>query len=132
MLRRYSPMKPSRGTVWPPEVVEAAYTLHRGCLGARVGMPGDCAGQLEPDHVRASGAIGKKSRSTLDNCAPLCSVHHRLKTHEGRKWRPLLIEAIERALSGELVAGDCGHVDPNANCFVCLRRTDPMQLPETA
>lgn len=138
MLRRYSPIKPSRGTQWPPEVVIAAHELHHWrCLGAVVGMPGDCAGQLEPDHIRASGAIGKKSRSTLDNCAPMCSVHHRLKTREGRTWRPKLIEAVERAMSGELVAGmECGHADPNASCAACeVRRrllADPMQLPEAS
>jgi hypothetical protein len=114
-LRRYSPINPSRGTVWPPDVVDAAYRLHGGCLGPVVGMPGDCVGQLEPDHIRASGGMGMKSRSTLDNCAPLCSAHHRLKTSYGRTWRPLLIEAVERALTDEHAA----HVDP---CPGCPRR----------
>ena len=136
-MRRYSPLKPSLGTRWPPEVITEAVLLHRGrCLGAVVGMPGECAGALEPDHIRASGAMGMKSRSTLDNCAPLCSSHHRTKTREGRTWRPLLIEEVERALSGELVAGDlCEHVDPNPSCAACIfrarRAADPLQLRAT-
>lgn len=128
MLRRYAPIKPSLGTRWDPAVVQQANELHRWrCLGAVVGMPGECAGQLEPDHIRASGAMGMKSRSTLDNCAPMCSEHHRLKTREGRTWRPLLIEAVERALSG-----DCGHVDPHPSCSGPCNRADPLQLGETA
>ena len=98
MLRRYSPLRPSKGTQWPPEVVEAARRLHGLCMGPAVGMPGACEGSSEPDHIRASGALGKKSRSTLDNCAPLCSVHHRLKTREGRSWRPKLIDKIDERL----------------------------------
>lgn len=130
-MRRYAAIKQSLGTRWPTEVVEAAYRLHGGCLGPRVGMPGECAGSLEPDHIRASGAVGMKSRSTLDNCAPLCGVHHRLKTREGRKWRPLLIEAVDRALAGRSIE-DCGHVDPVFGCGSCQRRADPYQLPDTA
>ena len=127
-MRRYAPLKPSLGTRWDPAVVQEANELHHWrCLGAVVGMPGDCAGQLEPDHIRASGAVGKKSRSTLDNCAPLCGVHHRLKTREGRTWRPRLIEAVERALSG-----DCGHVEPVHGCPGPCNRADPMQMRETA
>lgn len=58
-------------------------------------MPGDCAGPRDPDHVRASGAIGRKSRSTVDNGAMLCRyVHHRLKTDNGREWRPKLLDWI--------------------------------------
>lgn len=110
-MRRYSPLKPSLGTRWDPAVVKAAYALHGGCLGPVVGMPEPCYGELEPDHIRASGGIGMKSRSTLDNCAPLCGEHHRRKTREGRTWRPLLIEAVNRAMSR-----DCGHVDPVAGC----------------
>jgi hypothetical protein len=130
-LRRYAPMKKSAGTQWPREIVDAAYALHGGCVGPKAGMPGECTGQLEPDHIRASGAIGKKSRSTLDNCAPLCGAHHRLKTREGRTWRPRLIEVVERAISGELVAGPCAHVEPQHGCVSCMRRADPLQLSET-
>lgn len=129
-LRRYAPMKPSRGTTWDPAVVEAAYRLHGGCLGPKVGMSEPCAGQLEPDHIRASGALGKKSRSTLDNLAPLCSIHHRIKTREGRTWRHLLIEAVEEALFRGATGDDCGHVDPVFVCPSCQRRSDPLTLPQ--
>lgn len=91
-LRRYTRMKPSRGTVIPADV--RAYVLARdyGCVGPRVGMPGDCNGWIELDHVRASGGIGMKSRSTADNLVSLCSLsHHRWKTDNGRQARPMLI-----------------------------------------
>lgn len=94
---RRSTLKPSRGTVWPPDVAQAIHDRDRTCVGPRVGMPGVCEGPPEKDHIRASGAIGMKSRSTLDNGVLLCSnVHHPLKTREGRKWRPVLIEYVER------------------------------------
>ena len=129
-LRRYAGLKPSLGTRWPPEVVTEAVLLHRGrCLGAVVGMPGPCSGALEPDHIRASGGMGMKSESTLRNLAPLCGWHHKVKTEHGRTWRPLLIEAVERALANE---SDCGHVDPNPSCTGPCNRADPLQLPETA
>lgn len=94
-LRRYVSMKPSRGTVIPES--ERRYVEHRDriCVGAVVGMPGECFGQLELDHVRASGGIGLKSRSTSDNLVRLCSNHHRLKTSDGRVWRPVLLDYIE-------------------------------------
>ena len=115
MIRRYAPMKPSRGTTWPPEVRAAAYALHHGCLGLRVGMPLLCSGQVELDHIRAGGT-GLKSRSTLDNAAPLCSTHHRVKTEAGRLWRPLLIAAVDAALRRDGAVIDCGHVDPVYGC----------------
>jgi hypothetical protein len=59
-------------------------------------MPDVCLGAVELDHVRASGGMGMKSRSTLDNAASLCGRHHDLKTREGRTWRPLLLEYIDR------------------------------------
>jgi hypothetical protein len=94
-VRRYAPLKQSRGTTWPVEVREAARERDGGCIGPLVGMPGACFGGIELDHIRASGAIGMKSRSTLDNAASLCAAHHPLKTREGRKWRPLLIEYVD-------------------------------------
>jgi hypothetical protein len=115
-VRRYTNIKPSKGTTWPVEVREAAYARDQGCLGPRVGMPGECAGEVELDHIRASGAIGMKSRSTLDNAASLCGTHHRIKTNAGRTWRPLLIDLVER-----LMSGDCAHVDPVSGCPSCRR-----------
>lgn len=95
MLRRYSPLKASVGTRIPDDV--RAFVMKRDliCVGAVVGMPGECFGQLETDHVRASGGLGLKSRSTADNLVRLCSNHHRLKTADGRVWRPILLDYIE-------------------------------------
>lgn len=95
-LRRYAPLKPSRGTVIPPRLRIEVLTADGGCVGRIIGMPGECFGALELDHVRASGGIGMKSRTTLDNLASLCSTHHREKTNNGRKWRPVLIAYLER------------------------------------
>lgn len=126
-MRRFTPLKPSRGTHFEPVVITEAVRLHGGrCLGAVVGMPGPCSGALEPDHIRASGGMGMKSRSTLDNCAPLCGAHHRVKTAEGRTWRPLLIEAVDAALARR--DGSCDHVDPVFGCASCQRRTDPLTV----
>lgn len=97
MLRRSAPMKPSRGTVWPPEVRAEVYLRDDGCVGPRIGMPGPCSGSISIDHVRASGAMGMKSRSTADNGAVLCFVHHELKTRAGRIWRPKLLEYLGRS-----------------------------------
>ena len=58
-------------------------------------MPGTCAGQSENDHVRASGGISMKSDSIATNCARLCNgTHHPMKTNEGKRWRPRLLEVI--------------------------------------
>lgn len=65
-------------------------------VGPRVGMPGPCFGGLELDHVRAGG-VGMKSPSWAWNLVALCSTHHLEKTNNGRKWRPVLIEYLERA-----------------------------------
>lgn len=95
-MRRYTPIKPSRGTVIPSKVRAAIKDRDKGCVGPRVGMPGDCFGGLEIDHVRASHGIGMKSESTVENGALLCSFHHRTKTEAGRTWRPLLLDYIEQ------------------------------------
>lgn len=94
-MRRYGPMRSSPGTVIPLAVRKQVQSRDGGCVGPRVGMPGDCAGHLDLDHVRASGAIGKKSPSTTDNLVVLCNnIHHRLKTEYGRTWRPKLLDYI--------------------------------------
>ena len=102
-LRRYAPMKPSRGTVWP-SLVRRVITARDGgyCVGPRAGLPDlGCMGTpIEIDHVRASGGISMKSRSTVDNGALLCPVCHRWKTDHGRDARPLLIDWIN--LNGPL------------------------------
>lgn len=95
MLRRYAPLKPSRGTTIPESVRAEVTYRDRACVGFVVGMPGDCSGSYELDHVRASGALGRKSRSTADNLVRMCGAHHRVKTEHGREWRPRLVEYIE-------------------------------------
>ncbi|HYL40027.1 MAG TPA: HNH endonuclease signature motif containing protein [Candidatus Binatus sp.] len=68
----------------------------RGCVFGRLGIPHDCFGRLELDHVRASGGLGIRSPSTPDNLVILCPVAHREKTLHGRRWRPVLLAWIER------------------------------------
>ena len=58
MIRRYAPIKSSHGTVWPSDVLRQLRERDRMCVGAVIGMPGNCYGMLEPDHVRASGGMG--------------------------------------------------------------------------
>lgn len=110
MLRRYSELKPSRGTQWPPEVRRAIEARDPVCVGRVIGFPpSECFGGLELDHVRASGAIGMKSRSTLDNGVRLCSNHHRYKTEHGKMVRPLLLDYIAlRADRHALCVDPCG------------------------
>lgn len=115
-LRRRTALKPSRGTEWPDDVRETARLRDGGrCLGPRVGMDDPCVGGIELDHIRVGGT-GMKSRSTLDNAASLCAGHHARKTREGRTWRPLLIDLVER-----LGNPHDGHVDPIAGCEACFR-----------
>lgn len=94
-LRRYAPMKPSRGTVIAKKVRDAVMRRDGYCVGMRVDMPDPCIGQLELDHVRASGGMGMKSESTERNLVLICAWHHRVKTLNGRKWRPVLLAYIE-------------------------------------
>lgn len=98
MIRRYSPIKPSRGTTWPPAVRQAIHARDGSCVGPRVFtlLEERCSGSLEIDHVRASGGIGLKSRSTVDNGVLLCGRCHRLKTENGKVWRPLLLAYLAR------------------------------------
>lgn len=95
-MRRYTTLKPSHGTVIPPRIRDEVTARDRGCVGPQVGMPGDCFGSHELDHIRASGGIGMKSPSTAANLVRLCSEHHRIKTENGREWRPKLIAWIEQ------------------------------------
>ena len=98
-LRRYSPLKPSSGTRWPPEVRQAIWERDGGvCAGIWAGFPDStCHGfPMEIDHVRASHAMGMKSPSTTDNGVLLCGNHHRWKTEHGREARPLLLHYLER------------------------------------
>lgn len=93
-MRRYAPLKPSKGTVIPPELRIAVLHRDGGCIGAWRGFPGECQGPLEVDHVRASHGMGMKSETSLQNLVALCGAHHRYKTEHGRKARPLLLEYL--------------------------------------
>ena len=78
------------------EVYEYVRLTDAGCVAPRLGLGLErkCFGRIEVDHVRASGALGKKSRTTADNLVSLCGQHHYLKTMNGRTWRPVLIRYI--------------------------------------
>src|SRR5690348_15941251 len=101
-----TPMKPSAGTRWPAAVVAHARSHQPACLGTLTTprMPGDCMGEREGDHVRASGGIGMKSKSIATNYALTCSWHHSVKGRFGRTWRPRLLAVIAK-LHGE--CADC-------------------------
>jgi hypothetical protein len=73
----------------------------KGCVANRALEAGPklyypCDGPLEVDHVRASGALSKKSVTHRSNMVLLCAWHHKLKTEYGRTWRPLLLAYLER------------------------------------
>lgn len=94
-LRRYAPMRRSTGTVIPLSLRREVLAADQGrCVGPLVGMPGECFGSLELDHVRASGGISMKSSTSLDNLVAMCSTHHRVKTEAGREWRPRLLRYV--------------------------------------
>lgn len=95
MLRRYAPMKQSRGTVIPPFLRVIVLVRDDGCVGRRLGWPGPHTSPLELDHVRASGGMGMKSRTSEDNLVSLCGDCHRWKTEHGREARPQLLEYLE-------------------------------------
>jgi 5-methylcytosine-specific restriction endonuclease McrA len=102
MLRRYPPRRAPVRDRRRQDPVPAAVRAHvrardGGCVFARLGTPHDCFGRLELDHVRASGGLGLRSRSTPDNLVLLCPSAHRLKTLAGRRWRPVLLAWIEIA-----------------------------------
>jgi 5-methylcytosine-specific restriction endonuclease McrA len=81
----------------PPNIRAAVRARDEGCVFTRLGIAHDCRGTLELDHVRASGGLGLRSRSTLENLVTLCPIAHREKTLHGRRYRPLLLAWIERA-----------------------------------
>ncbi len=95
-LRRYAPMKQSRGTTWPAAESDAIHERDRRCVGPRAGFLGACYGGVERDHVRASHGMGMKSESTRYNGVLLCSVHHAHKTAHGRTDRALLLAYLAK------------------------------------
>jgi len=102
-LRRYTPLrarKPYKPPIprdpIPPTVRAYVKARDNGCVMVHL-VPGhQCWGGIELDHVRASGGIGLKSRSTADNLVSLCSAAHRFKTDNTRLMRPILIAYLER------------------------------------
>src|SRR5690349_15865856 len=94
-LRRYAPMKQTRGTVIPASVRLEVHLRDNGCVGARLGWPGPHTSALELDHVRASGGMGMKSPTKADNLVSLCAECHRAKTLHGKALRPELIAYLE-------------------------------------
>lgn len=121
-LRRYSELKPSSGTTWPPKVRAEIEARDGGyCVAQRAGFPADvlarCIGRpTELDHVRAGGT-GMKSDSIPSNGVSLDPWCHRWKTEHGREARPLLLEYL-----AQFYGGDCGHVDPVYGCKACDER----------
>jgi 5-methylcytosine-specific restriction endonuclease McrA len=104
VLRRY-PSSRRRGAS-RPDPVRPAVRAHvrdrdRGCVFGRLAIPHECLGQLEIDHVRASGGLGMRSGSTPDNLVLLCPAAHRIKTLDGRRWRPVLLAWIEQTEQDE-------------------------------
>jgi 5-methylcytosine-specific restriction endonuclease McrA len=95
ILRRYGGIEPSAGTTVPTSMRLAVIERDQGCVGWKLMWPGDCLGQLELDHVRASHGIGMKSATEPDNLVSLCSAHHRYKTEHGRATRPALLDYID-------------------------------------
>jgi hypothetical protein len=78
-----------------PELREAV--LERdgwACVGRRLWMPGKCNGRLELDHIANLG-LSLRGPSTMANLVTLCSWHHRIKTDNGRTWRPLLLAYVD-------------------------------------
>jgi 5-methylcytosine-specific restriction endonuclease McrA len=101
MLRRYPVRRraqaDNRPDPVPASVRDEVRARDRGCVFERLGVAHDCFGRLELDHVRASGGLGVRSRSTPDNLVLLCPAAHLEKTLHGRQWRPVLLAWIERA-----------------------------------
>jgi hypothetical protein len=129
-LRRYAPMKPSRGTEWPPEVKAEITRLDGGrCVCERAGFPPEvvarCGGSLETDHVR-KGGTGMKSESVVSNGVTLSAWCHRWKTENGKVARPKLLDWIA------VRDGGCIHVDYVWGCSSCRRRSDPLTLSDVA
>jgi len=81
---------------------------------------------LTLDHVQNGyGRMGKRAASDPAHLVTLCYGAH--LGGWATAHRPLLREYLARANDA-----DCGHVDPVFQCASCQRRSDPIQLSETA
>lgn len=97
LRRRTVKLRNHASDPWPVDVKRAMDERdQRSCIGRVVGFPTTCMGGLERDHIRASGGIGIKSRSTLDNGVLLCAMCHYWKGLHGKDARPLLIDYVDR------------------------------------
>lgn len=84
-------------------VARHVLTRDGGCVGAKIGMMGQCGTQfgpserfnLELDHVNTAG-LGKRGPSTPENLVSLCGLHHRVKTEQSRIWRPRLNDYLKK------------------------------------
>ena len=82
-----------------PELYEHIRHRDQGCVGNIIGMLGPCLPPMEVDHID-SGGRGKRGPSTPLNCVMLCREHHRDKTYNARRWRPVLREYVRLAEEG--------------------------------
>jgi 5-methylcytosine-specific restriction endonuclease McrA len=102
VIRRYTPLKASRGTVIPADIRKAvlardgwrcvcrAADFPEAVVAACPGLP------VELDHVRERHALGMKSETTVGNLVCLSNSCHRWRTEHGREGRPLLLAYLER------------------------------------
>lgn len=125
MLRRRARRDPVT-----PEVALAVFARDGGCLAPRLGGSAmDCWGRNRIEHVKREPRMGRRG----DLLGTLCQGHTEDGTRAGYCWAT---DAENRRRMREhllaIEAGDCGHVDPNPYCVACHRRTDPVQLEETA
>ena len=85
-----------------PGLRSLVMTRDKGCIGARIGMDGECGSQwgqggqvvIEIDHVNNAG-LGRRGPSIEENLVTLCGYHHRIKTEASRKWRLAINEYLE-------------------------------------
>lgn len=86
--------RPSSRDRVSPDVYEQVRSRDGGCVGPRVGFPGECSGPIELDHV-LNGGMAYRGPSTVENLASLCSTHHRWKTENARSGRAMLSEYLD-------------------------------------
>lgn len=98
-----TPLRRSRGTVVPPAMKLYVFQRDAGCVGFGR-LPGECQGNLEPDHVRVGG-MGIKSVTCPCNLVSACREHHRYKTEHGRDVRPVFLEHLAKFTYGPHVPG---------------------------